>query len=451
MDKSIGQLMDEKPMVGFQWGVVGLCFLINMLDGFDVLVMAFTAASVSSEWALSGIRLGYLLSAGLVGMAVGSLFIAPWADRLGRRPLILVCVTVAGVGMVSSSQASSPEMLAALRLLTGLGIGGVLASSYVVAGEYASKKWRGLAISLQSTAYALGATVGGLIAAQIIPSMGWRAVFFYGGIATLMTLPLLVAWLPESLVFLASRQPKGALRKINRLLVRVRLASIVELPQIRQSVHQPLRVAFAQLFSPALLRSTLLIWLAFFLVMFGFYFVMSWTPRLLVAAGLSNQQGITGGGAVECGRHCRYGPGWLACRAVQIVACADRLSDHQQRAAGTVRTVHLQPESRICLGVGYRCVREWLRGRALRIDANALRRFAAGHRPGMGDRHRAYRRDSVAVGSGAIDRCSMGACSFVCAVRRGLCARSLGDRRVETPPGWRSANNRAWPDRPIKK
>jgi benzoate transport len=286
MDKSIGHLMDEKPMVGFQWGVVGLCFLINMLDGFDVLVMAFTAASVSSEWALTGIRLGYLLSAGLVGMAVGSLFIAPWADRFGRRPLIL---------------ASSPEMLAALRLLTGLGIGGVLASSYVIAGEYASKKWRGLAISLQSTAYALGATIGGLIAAQIIPSMGWRAVFFYGGIATLMTLPLLLVWLPESLVFLASRQPKGALGTINKLLVRVRLESIVQLPQVQQSARQPLRVAFVQLFSPALLRSTLLIWLAFFLVMFGFYFVMSWTPRLLVAAGLSNQQGITGGVLLNVG------------------------------------------------------------------------------------------------------------------------------------------------------
>ena len=301
MDKSIGQLMDEKPMAGFQWLVIGLCFLINMLDGFDVLVMAFTAASVSSEWALTGTRLGYLLSAGLVGMAVGSLFIAPWADRFGRRPLILVCVTVAGVGMVSSSQASSPEMLAVLRLFTGLGIGGVLASSYVIAGEYASKKWRGLAISLQSTAYALGATIGGLIAAQIIPTMGWRAVFFYGGVVTLMTLPLLLAWLPESLVFLASRQPKGALEKVNHLLGRVRLEPIVQLPQVQQSARQPLRVAFVQLFSPALLRSTLLIWLAFFLVMFGFYFVMSWTPRLLVAAGLSNQQGITGGVLLNVG------------------------------------------------------------------------------------------------------------------------------------------------------
>ncbi|MBD8682526.1 MFS transporter [Pseudomonas sp. CFBP 13719] len=319
MDKSIGQLMDQKPMSGFQWGVIGLCFLINMLDGFDVLVMAFTAASVSSEWALTGTRLGYLLSAGLVGMAVGSLFIAPWADRFGRRPLILVCVTVAGVGMVCSSQASSPEMLAALRLLTGLGIGGVLASSYVIAGEYANQKWRGLAISLQSTAYALGATIGGLIAAQIIPSMGWRAVFLYGGIVTLMTLPLLLVWLPESLVFLASRQPQGALHKVNRLLARVQLEPIEQLPPVSASARQPLRVAFAQLFSPPLLRSTLLIWLAFFLVMFGFYFVMSWTPRLLVAAGLSNQQGITGGVLLNVG-------GIVGTAVVGLLAARYRLS-----------------------------------------------------------------------------------------------------------------------------
>ncbi len=202
MNSPVSQLMDEKPMVSFQWGVVALCFMINMLDGFDVLVMAFTAASVSAHWGLSGISLGYLLSAGLVGMAIGSLFIAPWADRVGRRPLIIVCVGIAGSGMIASSQAASVEILGGLRLVTGLGIGGILASSYVIAGEYANKRWRGLAISLQSTAYALGATIGGLIAAQMIPALGWRSVFLYGGIVTLATLPILLLWLPESIAFL---------------------------------------------------------------------------------------------------------------------------------------------------------------------------------------------------------------------------------------------------------
>jgi benzoate transport len=319
MNQSIGQQLDEKPMVSFQWGVIALCFLINMLDGFDVLVMAFTAASIATDWGLSGIHLGYLLSAGLVGMAIGSLFIAPWADRFGRRPLILLCVGIAGLGMLASSRATSPEMLGVLRLITGLGIGGILASSYVVAGEYANKKWRGLAISLQSTAYALGATIGGIIAAQIIPSMGWRSVFFYGGVTTLLILPILALWLPESLAFLLSRQPRNALKRINTLLQRVAVACVDQLPEARQDARKPLRESFAELFSPALLRSTLLIWMAFFLVMFGFYFVMSWTPRLLVSAGLSNQQGITGGVMLNIG-------GILGTSLIGLLASRFRLS-----------------------------------------------------------------------------------------------------------------------------
>lgn len=245
MSKPIHELMDEKSMSRFQWGVISLCFLINMLDGFDVLVMAFTAASVASHWSLSGIQLGYLLSAGLVGMALGSLFIAPWADRFGRRPLIMFCIAVAGSGMVASAYAQSPVQLGALRLLTGLGIGGILASSYVIAGEYASKKWRGLAISLQATAYALGATIGGIVAAWIIPAMGWPSVFLYGGLTTLATLPIMGLWLPESLDFLLGRQPRGALLAVNRLLGKVGLPGINTLPAAGANRAQAARAGVA--------------------------------------------------------------------------------------------------------------------------------------------------------------------------------------------------------------
>ncbi|WP_323613632.1 MFS transporter [Pseudomonas putida] len=301
MSNYAGHQLDEKKMSAFQWWVITLCFVINMLDGFDVLVMAFTASSVAADWGLNGLRLGYLLSAGLVGMAIGSLFIAPWADRFGRRPLILVCVGVAGTGMVLSSQATGPQVLAAFRFVTGLGIGGILASSYVIAGEYANKRWRGLAISLQSTAYALGATIGGLIAAKMIPALGWRSVFLYGGFVTLATLPALFLWLPESLAFLMSSKSESAIKRINQLRLKVKLAPLAEMPETSQVERPSLRASFAQLFSPALLRSTLLIWASFFLVMFGFYFVMSWTPRLLVTAGLSNEQGITGGVLLNVG------------------------------------------------------------------------------------------------------------------------------------------------------
>lgn len=143
MNSNLKQRLDADPMGRFQCLAIGICIILNMIDGFDVLVMAFTAASVSAEWSLNGAQVGLLLSAGLFGMAAGSLFIAPWADRLGRRPLILLCLALSGIGMLLSSLSQSPLQLATLRGLTGLGIGGILASSNVIASEYASKRWRG--------------------------------------------------------------------------------------------------------------------------------------------------------------------------------------------------------------------------------------------------------------------------------------------------------------------
>ncbi|RGE45224.1 MFS transporter [Comamonas testosteroni] len=301
MNSSVVEKMKDRPMSLFQWFVISLCFLINMLDGFDVLVMAFTAASVAAQWKLNGVQLGYLLSAGLVGMALGSLIIAPWADRMGRRPLIMLCIAIAGCGMLASAYAQSPLQLGVLRLFTGLGIGGILASSYVIAGEYASSRWRGLAISLQATAYALGATIGGLVAAQLIPHLGWQSVFFYGGVATLVTLPVMFFWLPESLDFLIGKRPANALQKINTILGKIGLESLQAMPSISQTSASAEKSRVASLLAPGLAPQTLLIWLAFFMVMFGFYFVMSWTPKLLVTAGLSNQQGITGGVLLNVG------------------------------------------------------------------------------------------------------------------------------------------------------
>ncbi|WHS57654.1 MFS transporter [Pseudomonas sp. G2-4] len=300
MTVALKTVVDERPMASFQWLAVGICIVLNMIDGFDVLVMAFTASSVSAEWGLNGAQIGLLLSAGLFGMAAGSLFIAPWADRFGRRPLILFCLLLSGVGMLLSALSQSPLQLALLRGLTGLGIGGILASSNVIASEYANRRWRGLAVSLQSTGYALGATLGGLLSVWLLTHFGWRSVFIFGGAVTLAVIPLVLMYLPESLDFLIARRPGNALARINRLAVRLGQPALHELP-IAHSAPPSGRARLAQLLSPASRRTTLLIWLLFFLVMFGFYFVMSWTPKLLVSAGLSAQQGISGGVLLSVG------------------------------------------------------------------------------------------------------------------------------------------------------
>ncbi len=286
----------------FQWLAVAICVMLVMLDGFDVLVMAFTASSISAEWHLTGAQLGVLFSAGLFGMAGGSLCLAPLADRFGRQAIILVCLGLITVGMLLSAFAQSSLELGILRALTGVGIGGMLASVSVITAEYSSSKWRSTCVAFQATGYPIGATLGGMVAAVLLVHSGWRSVFIFGAICTALMVPAVLLWLPESVDFLLAKQPRGALDKLNKLLRKMGRPALASLPA------KPVKVVgdgttggFGALFAPGMLRSTLLVWSGFFLLMFTFYFALSWTPKLLVAAGLSAQQGITGGVLMNLG------------------------------------------------------------------------------------------------------------------------------------------------------
>lgn len=303
MNIDLRRRIDTSPMSRFQWTAVAVCVLLNVLDGFDVLVMAFTSQSVSQEWGLSGSVLGLLLSAGLFGMAIGSIALAPWADRIGRRTMILVCLALSSSGMVLSALAQNAGQLGILRLLTGIGIGGILASSNVIASELASTRFRSLAVSLNSTGYAVGATLGGVVAVVLQSTSGWRSVFLFGGLCTAALFPVVWFRLPESLDFLLVRRPADALHRINLFAVRAGHEPLAELPPAPTTAEGTgtRGVGPADLLAPAQRRNTLLLWGAFFLTMFGFYFVTSWTPKLLVEAGMSATQGITGGVLLNLG------------------------------------------------------------------------------------------------------------------------------------------------------
>ncbi|WP_136611005.1 MFS transporter [Sinomonas albida] len=296
MTTDIRAHIETSPMRAGQWNIVGLCTLLNALDGFDVLAMAFTSARVSKDFGLSGSELGVLLSAGLVGMALGSLLIGPIADKIGRRPMLLASVGMSAVGMLLSATAAGAVPLGIWRVVTGLGVGGILACTNVLVSEFASKRSRGLAISIVTAGYGVGATIGGAAAVWLQAEFGWHAVFLGGGLVTIVLLALVVGLAPESVDFLATRRPRGYEQKLDRLARRLRLTSVA-LPEgsPAASATQPARNPLSRLFDASNRRSTLLIWVSFFAVMFGFYFVNSWTPKLLVTAGMTESQGVVGG------------------------------------------------------------------------------------------------------------------------------------------------------------
>lgn len=275
----------------FQIVAIALCVLISMIDGFDVLAVAFTGPSIAAEWSLTPAQLGLVFSAGLAGMVLGSIFISPLADSLGRRRIVLGCLVILTLGMAATALAQNLEQLLALRVFTGLGMGGILAGINTVVAEYANDRRRDLAISFMAIGYPIGAMLGGLASSWIIANQGWHAVFLYGAAASALTLPLVMAAMPESLDFLLARRPPGALARYNRLRTKLGLQTVTALPAA--AARAP-RTGMAQVFRLGMARSTVLVCLSYFLLMVSFYFLVNWTPKVLVSMGLSVQQGISG-------------------------------------------------------------------------------------------------------------------------------------------------------------
>jgi benzoate transport len=292
-NRDLKQAIETSRMSAYQWLLVTVATFLNALDGYDVLAMAFTATSVTEEFGLSGGELGTLLSTGLIGMAVGSLVVGPLADRFGRQKLLISALAVNALGLALSATAGSALELGAWRVVTGLGIGGILATVTVIVSEYSNWRHRGMAVSIFTAGYGVGATLGGMGATQLIPAFGWRSVFFVGALLTVFAVLLVLAFVPESVDFLRSKQPRNAQAKLDRIARRIGQPGPFDL-------GRPANIADRGAGSTGLLdrrhrTSTLLLWAAFFLIMFGFYFANSWTPKLLVESGMSEQQGIIGG------------------------------------------------------------------------------------------------------------------------------------------------------------
>ncbi|PXY23762.1 MFS transporter [Prauserella coralliicola] len=288
---SVRDSVDRSGMSGFQIRVVAICLVINLVDGFDILVMSFAAPGVAGEWALTDSQVGVLLSSGLVGMALGSAVLAPLADRIGRRPLTLVCLVLCTAGMALAGFSNGFAMLAGCRLLTGLGIGGMVASLPVVIAEYTPQRLRGTMIALYGTGLPIGGVLGGAVAKLVVTEYGWRATFLVGAVLTLVMVFVVAAAMPESLDYLISRRPAGALSKVNRLLERMRLPAVDVLSDPEPGER---RVKVATLLTNDATR-TVLLWISYFVMMAGFYFAASWTPLLLQQSGSSAQQGMNAG------------------------------------------------------------------------------------------------------------------------------------------------------------
>jgi len=269
-------------MSGLQMAAVATTIGLNALDGFDVLAISFASPGIAAEWGIDRAQLGIVLSMELLGMAVGSVLLGGAADKFGRRRIILGCLTVMALGMFRVPMANGIAELCVWRVITGLGIGGMVAAINAVSAEFSNAKRRNLSVSLMAIGYPVGAVLGGLIAAQLLKQHDWRAVFYFGAAVTTAFIPLVLVFVPESIAWLAQKQPAGALDRINRTLQRMKHAAIAALPVI--SVEARKR-SIGDIFTPEHARATVLVTLAYFFHITTFYFLVKWVPKIVVDMG----------------------------------------------------------------------------------------------------------------------------------------------------------------------
>jgi MFS family permease len=215
-------------------------------------------------------------------MALGSIFLGGLADKIGRRRTVLGCVTVMAVGMFMATTVRGLVDLSIWRVITGLGIGGMLAAINAVAAEFSNTRRRDFSVSLMSIGYPVGAVTGGLLAARLLVANSWRSVFYLGASATTILIPLVFFFVPESVHWLTQKQTPGALDQINKTLRRLGHAAVGALPSLPAEARKQ---SVADIFKPGLLQITVLVTLAYFFHIVTFYFILKWVPKIVADFG----------------------------------------------------------------------------------------------------------------------------------------------------------------------
>jgi len=283
MNNNPGSLIDNSPMAWMQIIVVMMCILLNALDGFDVLSIAFASPGIAQEFEINRAVLGVVLSMELMGMAVGSVILGNVADKIGRRPIILFCLAVMAMGMYFASGAQSVNELSFHRFYTGLAIGGMLATTNAMVAEFSNRRHRSLCVMLMAGGYPLGVVIGGTIASGLLAHDSWRAIFEFGAIATIAFFPLVWFLVPESVAYHTIQRGTDSLVKINSSLKKMGKEPIAALPDVTEKP----KTSLLELFKPAMLRTTIVLTVAYFMHIMTLYFLLKWTPKIVVDMGYS--------------------------------------------------------------------------------------------------------------------------------------------------------------------
>lgn len=278
---TVAEVMDSRSVGRFQAATILLCSLVIVFDGFDTQSIGILAPSMSEDLHIPLKYFGTILSAALFGLMIASLVIGPLADRWGRKWALVLSVFTFAFFMMLTARAHSFESILILRFLTGLGLGGAIPNAVALACEYAPKRLIPTVVGCIMAGMPLGQVLAGRAALRLLPThLGWRAIFYVGGILPILVAIALTLWLPESVRFLTVRG--GDKRKIASILGRISpdLASMNLRPDDSEE-REKKGLSVKHLFAEGRTAATLLLWVPFFMNLLILYFIVSWLPAML--------------------------------------------------------------------------------------------------------------------------------------------------------------------------
>jgi MFS transporter, AAHS family, 4-hydroxybenzoate transporter len=274
-------LIDESRFGGYQIWIFLLCFLAMMIDGYDVQIIGVAAAGIRETLRLQPTTLGFVITAGQVGVILGAVVLAPFADRIGRKRLMITSCLIFGVFSFLTAFATTVPELIVLRVLAGLGLGSIGPAALAIGAEYSPKHLKASIPTWIWTSVPVGGMIAGFSAVWLLPRFGWPALFIVAGVLPILITVLLALCLPESLSFLGTRG--GEQPRMRKIVARI-APSLPADAELYTSEQQLPGVPLKHLFTEGRAFGTVLLWILFFLDFFILIFFLSWVPTLIKMA-----------------------------------------------------------------------------------------------------------------------------------------------------------------------
>jgi AAHS family 4-hydroxybenzoate transporter-like MFS transporter len=279
--------LENQRLGGLQLRVIIICTLIQMCDGYDVGSIGWSVPSLTHAWHIAprAFALAFLWSN--VGVLVGALIAGPLGDRFGRKPLLLMSITIFGLASLASAFSQSLEFLAATRFFTGLGIAGGFAGTTALTGDYTPARLRATMIMVTFTGAPLGGFVGGLAVSWLLhEGFAWPVIFIIGGVFPLGLVLVMALWMPESPRFLAAKADLSP--RHQALLQRLDIAHTGVAHSVDLAAGNPIKMLFGEGYA---LR-TILLWIIFFCSLMNLFLFVFWLPEILHLTGMTPAQAV---------------------------------------------------------------------------------------------------------------------------------------------------------------